>query len=279
MFKFITRQHFLVNLLVALLLAAGIIFGTLQMLGVLTKHGDFLKVPTVVSLRTQEAVQLLENKGFDVIITDSVYVDSIKMGTVIKQIPDPNSTVKVNRTILLVVNRETLPMVDVPALQGKSITYALELLKRSHLTLGDTTFRADFMQGSVLEQKYHGALINPGSKLQWGSKIDLVIGGGLSEVRLPVPDLVGLTYTQAKAQMEEAGINLGALIFEGSISDTLGAYVFRQNPLRWSENEPRTLQYIQSGQLIDLYISAAAPTISPADSARKPKPKPAPVTN
>ena len=275
MFKFITRQHFIVNLLVAILLAAGLIFGTLKMLGVITKHGEFLKVPTVVSLRTQEAIQLLENKGFDVIITDSVYVDSIKMGTVIKQIPDPNSTVKVNRTILLVVNRETLPMVNVPALQGKSLTYALELLKRSHLQLGDTTFRPDFMKGSVLEQKYHGALIGPGTKLQWGSKIDLVVGGGLSEVRLPVPDFVGLTYSQAIQQMEIDGLNLAATIAMSAITDTLNAYVVNQNPKRWSENEPRTLQYIQSGQVIDLYISSSPPTLSPSDSVKKAKTTPA----
>lgn len=236
-----------------MVLAGLLIFGTLQMLGVITKHGSFLTVPTVVNLKTAEAIRLLESKGFDVEITDSVYVDTAKMGIVLKQIPDPNSTVKVNRTILLVVNRETLPMVDVPALQGRSLTYAMELLKRSHLLLGDTTFRPDFMMGSILEQTYHGAPIPGGSKLQWGSKIDLVIGAGLANIRLPVPELVGMTYAEAKFILEQNNIS-GALITDVAIKDTLGSFVYRQNPTRFSE-EDNQLQYIQPGQLMDLWIA------------------------
>ncbi len=255
MFKFITHRPFWVNLLAALVLAALLIFGILQLLGAITKHGQFLKVPAVLSKKTPEAVRLLEEQGFDVVITDSVYVDSMPMGTVLKQIPDPNSTVKINRTVLLVVNRETLPLVDVPSLQGKSLNYAIELLKRSHLLLGDTTYKPDFMMGSVLNATYHGAPISAGGKLQWGSKIDLVIGGGLAEVRIPVPDLTGITFAEAKQLLDANGISIGALITNGVITDTLSAYVFRQNPGRFNNDEDKILMYIQSGQLIDLWIS------------------------
>lgn len=255
MFKFITHRPFWVNLLAALLLAALLIFGILQLLGAITKHGEFLKVPSVLSKKTPEAVRLLEERGFDVVITDSVYVDTAAMGIVLKQIPDPNSTVKINRTILLVVNRVTLPLVDVPSLQGKSLNYAIELIRRSHLQLGDTTYKPDFMMGSILEQTYHGAPISSGAKLQWGSRIDLVIGGGLADVRIPIPELVGMTYAEAKSVLDASGVSVGALITNGAITDTLGAFVFRQNPPRFNNDADKILMYIQSGQLIDLWIS------------------------
>ena len=110
-------------------------------------------------------------------------------GIVLKQLPDANSTVKINRTVYLTVNRVTPPVIIMPSLEGKSLRFALELLRRSHLTLGDTVFRPDFMKGSVIEQQFAGARILPGAKLKWGSKIDLVIGSGLDDANLLVPDL------------------------------------------------------------------------------------------
>jgi hypothetical protein len=99
MFKFITKQPFWVNLVAAIAIALLIIFIFLKMLGIITRHGKYLTVPSVIGKNTEESVKFLESKGFDVIIQDSVYVDSAKKGIVLKQLPDPNSTVKINRTV------------------------------------------------------------------------------------------------------------------------------------------------------------------------------------
>lgn len=257
MFRFLTRQHFIVNLIVALLLAAAIVFGILQLLGVITQHGQYLTVPYVLNKNTQDAIKLLESKGFDVEIQDSTYVDTAKMGVVLKQFPDPNSTVKINRTVLLTVNRVTLPLIDVPALQGKSMNYAIELLERSHLKLGDTTFKPDFMVGSVLQQLYNGNPVQPGAKVPYGSKIDLVVGGGLSDQRVPIPDLVGKSFAEAKLTLEGLGIVMGIPVASGNITDTLSAFVYRQSPETTTElvDGGRQTNYIQSGQIMDLWIS------------------------
>jgi len=265
-FKFITHRPFWVNLLVAIGLLLLILFGILQMLGMITKHGEYLTVPSVTNKSTKEAIKFLEEKGFDVTILDSVYVDTAKMGTVLKQFPEANSTVKVNRTVLLTVNRETLPMVEMPSLKGKSLNYALEILKRSHLKLGDTTFKPDFTMGSILEQKFNGAAIESGAKILWGSRIDLVIARGVDNQNIPVPDLEGKTFCQAKQILEELGISLGALITEGNVSDTCSAFIIKQSPMRLSDDaENRQLNYIQSGQLMDLWISPVM--INPKDSS------------
>lgn len=257
MFKFLTRRHFLVNLVVMIALIVGLIFGILQLLGMITQHGRYLTVPYVLNKNTTEAIKLLESKGFEVMIQDSVYVDTAKMGVVLKQFPEANSTVKINRTVMLTVNRVTLPLVDVPALQGKSKNYAIELLERSHLKLGDTTFKADFMIGAVLEQRYNGEIVLAGAKVPYGSKIDLVIGGGLSNERMAVPDLIGKPYGEVKLILEQFGINLAAVVANGPITDTLNAYVWRQSPERTTETVDggRQLNYIQSGQLMDIWIS------------------------
>ena len=253
MFKFITHRPFWVNLLVVIGLVILIIFLVLKMLGGITNHGQYLTVPSVVGKKTDDAIKFLKAKGFDVEIQDSVYTDTAKMGIVLKQLPDPNSTVKINRVVYITVNRVTLPLVDMPSLQGKTLNYAIEILKRSHLVLGDTSFKPDFMMGSVLEQTYKGSAVQSGAKVPWGSRIDLVIGSGLSEQRFMVPDLEGLTLTQARAILEENGITLAAVVADPGVTDTANAFVYKQYPPRFTED--RQAVFVQSGQVMDLWVS------------------------
>lgn len=262
MFQFITKRPFWVNLVAAGALVFLLLFIFLQMLSWVTKHGEFLTVPSVVGKKTDEAVKLLEKQGFDVQIQDSIFTDTAARGIVLKQLPDPNATVKVNRTVFLTVNRVIPPMIDMPKLEGQSLHFAMDLLTRSHLKLGDTIYRPDFMMGSVLEQQYNGVRIPEKTKVQWGSRITLVIGGGLDDQQMLVPSLVGMTYAAARNYLMENGIGIGAIIAEG-VKDTANAFIIKQNPERYDEfKAPR---YIQAGQVMDLYLSPVM--IIPKDSA------------
>jgi beta-lactam-binding protein with PASTA domain len=258
-FRFIARQSFLVNLLaaIALVFLLGLLF--FQSLGWITHHGESLKVPSVIGKNVDSATDFLKDKGFDVIITDSLYNDSLPLNTVKKQLPDPGATVKVNRTVFLNVNPTTLPMIGMPNLEGLSFRFAVDKLNKNHLKLGDTTYRPNFMKGSVLEQDYEGKRIVFGSKLRWGSKIDLVIGGGLEAVQIPVPDLTGLTVQDARSLLASKGILLAAILTTGNISDTSNAYIYRQNPGVYDYNS--SPNYIQPGQTMDIWIQAERPAI------------------
>jgi beta-lactam-binding protein with PASTA domain len=251
MFKFITNKPFWVNLLAAATLGAIIVFFILQLLGWITQHGEYLTIPPVQGKNTQEAIKLLESKGFDVVIQDSIYTDTAKNGTVLKQLPEANSTVKINRTVFITVNRYVPPMIDMPALEDKSLNFALDLLARNHLKLADTIYKPHFMVGSVIEQQYNGVRIPPGAKVRWGSSITLIIGGGLDE-NVPVPDLIGLTYAEAKVQLDSLGI-LVSPAPDVDVRDTLNAFIYKQNPPQIDEDKNRT--YIRSGMVMDLWLS------------------------
>ncbi len=253
MFKFITNKPFWVNLLAAIIIALLFLFLFLKMLGWLTKHGEYLKVPAVAGLKTDAAIKLLEKEGFEVYIQDSVFTDTAARGIVLKQLPDPDALVKINRTVFLTVNRYVPPMLEMPKLEGQNLSFAIRTLERNHLKLGDTTFVADFAVGSVLEQHYNGMRIPEKSKIQWGSRIDLVVAKGLDNKQMPVPGLVGMSFAEAKAILDENGISLGAILVDGSISDTASAFVYKQRPDRF--DVAKLLVYIQSGQLMDLWIS------------------------
>ena len=252
MFRFITDKPFWVNLLAAMALCLLLVFFVLQLLGWITNHGEYLTVPAVKGKNTQEAIKFLESKGFDVVIQDSVFTDTVSRGIVLKQLPDENSTVKINRTVYLTVNRVTLPTIIMPSLEGKSLSYALDILRRTHLTLGDTIFRPDFMKGSVIEQQFAGSRVLPGAKLKWGSRIDLVIGSGLDGENLLVPNLLGLTFAEAKAQLDTLGILISP-VPDLDVTDTFGAFIYKQNPPHM--NEGNQLMYIKPGMVMDLWLS------------------------
>ena len=250
---------------IALVFLLGFIF--FQSLGWITHHGEYLKVPSVTGKNVDDAIKLLEKQGFEVIITDSLYNDSLELNKVKKQLPDADATVKVNRTVFLNVNPTTLPMIEMPKLEGLSYRFAVDKLTKNHLELGDTTNRPDFMKGSVLEQHYKGKNIEAGSKIRWGSSIDLVVGGGLQAQKIPVPDLIGLTVTEARDILKDKGILLAAILTNGTITDTANAFVYKQNPDVWDyEGSPI---YIQPGQTIDIWIQLTRPSIDSLQTLQK----------
>ena len=253
LFIYLTKQPFWVNLLASLALVFLIGFLFLQSLSWFTHHGEYLKVPAVKGQNVDNAIKILESRGFDVIIQDSVYFDSIPRYTVIKQLPDPDATVKVNRTVFLTINRATTPAINMPKLEGLSFRFAYDMLQRNHLRLGDTIYRPDFMKGSVLEQQYNGSRITAGTKVPWGARITLIIGGGLEVQQMLVPDLVGLTFAEAKALLETKGITLASVITMTTVKDTAAAFVYKQNPERFDID--KTPLYIRPGQTMDVWLS------------------------
>jgi beta-lactam-binding protein with PASTA domain len=263
-FIYLSKKPIWVNVLAAFALIFLIIFLFLQSLSWFTNHGEYLKVPAVKGQNVDNAIKLLESRGFDVVIQDSIYNDSLPKYTVIKQLPEPDATVKVNRTVFLTINRATPPEITMPKLEGLSLRFALDMLQRNHLQLADTIYRPDFMKGSVLEQQYNGTRVTPGTKLPWGGRITLIIGGGLQAEQMLVPDLIGLTFAEAKQILETKGISLAAVIPMSTVRDTMGAFVYKQNPEKFDvDKQPN---YIRPGQTMDLWLS---PIQLDTDSLRK----------
>ncbi len=258
MFKFLTRQHFLVNLLVALGLLLGIIFAFLGLLKVITRHNQYEKVPLVTGKSLQEAEEILRDKGFKVEIQDSVWKPDMSPLLVVAQSPDANQTVKANRLIFLTVNKSQPPIIEMPNLVGFSFRNALLYIGQLGLKLGDTTRKPDIARDAVLEQLYNGQPIRPGVRIFEGSVISFVLGNGLGDEELNVPELYGMTYTESKIMLQQMGLALGAVIADPDVKDTANAYIFRQSPITTMDlpEGGKRVNRIRVGQSIDIWLSA-----------------------
>lgn len=262
MFRFITKRGFFVNLLFILLLFALLCFGILSALGYLTGHGKYANVPDVSGMNWPEAEKLLDQKGFRVEIQDSVWMPDMEPFAVVKQSPEANAVVKSNRKVFLTVNRQQPPLVEMPNLIGFTFRNANIFLKQLGLELGDTSRKPDIAKDAVLEQRFNGRPIAPGTKIFYGSQISFVLGSGLGDEEMTVPDLFGMRYSEALARLQEAGLNVGAVIPDFDVKDTLNAFVYKQMPEQKKKDaEGATIvNRIRVGQAIDLFLSVAVPS-------------------
>ena len=256
-FNFITHRPLWVNILVGIVLTLAIFFLFLSSLKCLTGHGKAATVPSVTGKSFEEARQALKNAGFDVDIQDSIYVDTMRPMTVIKQIPDADEVVKKNRTVYLVVSRAVPPVEEMPNLLGYSFRNAEMVLKNLGMKIGDTTFKPDFAKNAVLEQWYNGKQIAPGARIQRGSVVSLVLGDGVGKREFVVPVITGMQFCDVKQMLQEFGIVIGAIVLDANVSDTCSAWIYKQNPVRL--NEDKKLNHIRSGQTMDVWLQLDKP--------------------
>lgn len=254
MVKYITSRPLWFNILVAIGGVFLLLVIFILLLGVITRHGKSSTVPYVVGKNINDVESQLSDAGFETVIQDSVYYDSLPPGVVIKQVPDADAVVKVNRTVYVIINRFVPPDISMPNIIGYSLRNAQYTLESMGLRLGDTTTRVDFAKNTVLEMSINGKEIKPGDKIKVGSRIDLVIASGRGEDQIQIPKLIGLQLADARVLMEQLGLTIGALVKNSDVVDIENAYIYRQEPMPGKGR-------IRPGQMMDVWLSVERPVL------------------
>ena len=247
----------------AIALLFGMIFLLLWTLGIITRHGDYEKVPVVTGKNYSEAIKLLEAKGFSAEVQDSVWKEELEPLTVIRQSPEADQMVKMHRHVYLTINRSQPPLIDVPNMVGLSFRNAELYLKQLGLKLGDTTRKPDIAKDAVLEQLYNDKPISPATRLFQGSTISFVLGSGIGTDEYEVPELRGMTFAEAKALLNGMGLNIAGVLPDRDVQDQEKAYIYKQNPERTLRMPDGFIQKnkIRAGQSIDIWLSSTKPVV------------------
>jgi beta-lactam-binding protein with PASTA domain len=241
-------------------------------LGWITGNGKTEKVPNVLGLDVTAAEKNIKALGFDLVLQDSIYVDTLARNSVLRQTPEADEVVKKGRTIFLTINRVIAPQVDMPNLIGFSLKSAQTYLKVLGLRIGTINLVADRNKNVIVEQLVGNTPIAPGTKIVSGTLINFTVGDGGASIGMEVPDLIGLTVAMAKMQIASIGVTVGNISANGVIQDTANAFVIQQNPATYSSvldslGMPVKNVTIQ-GVAIDLVIDRVAPVIIQRDSLR-----------
>lgn len=202
-------------------------------LRIITRHNQELTVPDMTGMNLAEASAVAAEADLRLEVTDSVYIRGMERGAIARQNPEPGGKVKKNRRILLVINSVIPRQSTMPSLTGFSLRQARTELASNGLKIGKLIYVNDMATDNVLAQQYMGEDIEPGTRLNSGTAIDLVLGLNPADSATFIPYIIGYRYQMATELLHDNSLNIYRCEFDTTVTDyadSLEAYVYGQYP-------------------------------------------------
>jgi len=244
-----------IHLLIILAITFGLLFVFFKVyLPDYTHHGESVSVPDLEGFQYDEVQDYLDGRNLRMEITlDSGFVADAKPLEVLKQNPKPGAKVKQNRKIYVTLNAKNAPLIRMPNLVNTPIANAQEILSNFGLVRGDIIYIPDIGRNAVLEQKYRGREIKEGLEIPKGSQIDLVVGDGLGNQVLDMPNIMGMDDLEAEFLILGSGLSMGNINYVETDTVPKGT-VIKQLP-------PAGLN-MKTGERVDIWVSELAREIN-----------------
>ncbi len=247
-FRSTSVRGLLVNIVIPLgvILLIAVIYFYIYLPAV-TNHGESITVPDLTGMQTEELDSFLAEHDLRYSVNDSAYSSEFPPLTVLRQFPKAGSKVKENRMIYISLNRVTPPTLPMPDLVDRSLINAEVVLKSNELVRGRILYEPSPFQNLVKEMRYDGKLISPGTRIQKGAVIDLIVGDGNGPADFVVGSLIGDSFERAKFKLGGWDLHLGKIeIPEGIDTTGIEIFVFKQFPIPGDS--------VRVGDPIDLWI-------------------------
>ncbi|MCX6181176.1 MAG: PASTA domain-containing protein [Bacteroidetes bacterium] len=233
-FKFIFSKVFFLNLLIALLITAGLLYVVVSYLDNFTHHGEQILVPNVLGKKTEELDTALVEKGFEYVIIDSIFDRKRPKGVVVDQSPSPDYFVKEGRKLYLTINARTTKKITIKEdMTDLSMKDAMDRLQ-SYGVKVDIMMKNSTPAGVVLNVLYQGVKVIPGKTLiNDGDVVKIVVSSGGNSTAFLSP-YIGMSLKDAMAQVQGSALlpvprALGKVMCKTE-ADSMSAIVVRQTP-------------------------------------------------
>lgn len=249
--EFLTSKVFLINFGLAVLLTIVLVWFTMIMLSFYTNKGENFPTPDFKGLTISQVESLADKNDLRFVIEDTIYRKEVQPGTVVLQNPSAGHKIKPNRVIYITMASSTPEQVEVPKLTDVSMRQARVLLESKGFALGNVELRPSEFDDLVLGQKHNGQTISPGSRIDNGATIDLVVGKNMAGGETTIPDLTALTLTDAQNALKTKSLTAGSVIYDPEIltaEDTLNAVIWKQVP------QPDSTRLVMPGVSVDLWL-------------------------
>lgn len=164
------KNPYVLNLLLAVVVICGLIYGTLKWLDKYTRHNEAVVVPDVKGLKMEEAAEFFKNNNLRYNVIDSVFSKEVEPGAIVELVPAAGSKVKEGRIVFITVNALTSQMATIPEVEDLSFRQAYALLRARGFESVEIEYVAgDFkdlavsveLRGKTLEKGEHVPLTAP----------------------------------------------------------------------------------------------------------------------
>ena len=177
-FHFVFSKRFLKHFLASLGILGVLLWIVFMLLSTYTKHGQYIDVPQFAGQNVDQVLDDPAYSNFEFVVIDSVFDLKSQKGMILRQDPYPNSKVKTNRKIYLTIVSTNPEKTSMPDLKFLTLRQAVSILESTGLKTGRISYIPTFDQDAVQQQSFDGNVIDPGTKLDKGSVIDLTVGMG-----------------------------------------------------------------------------------------------------
>lgn len=175
-FRFVFTKTFLKQLLLAFLAILVLGFLILWWLRFTTNHNEKIPVPDLSKMTLDKVAERLDEMDLRYAILDSAnYNPDFPKYSVIDQIPKPGKFVKENRKLYITLNPSGYSKIEVPNILGRTRRQAEPTLLAMGFVIGKISHRPH-ISDNVLEMRYNGEKLEPGTPIQKTSVIDLIVG-------------------------------------------------------------------------------------------------------
>jgi eukaryotic-like serine/threonine-protein kinase len=227
--KFVKSRYFWIHTGLAIVLSVFLLWFSLKILDIYTLHGQSIDVPDFKNKTLNELEEFADDNDVSYQIIDSIYDFSLVKGSVVMQDPAAGTKVKDNRKVYLTVVAQKAEQVQMPDLLDLTLRQATAMLETYGLRVGKLQYIPDIAKNAVLRQKFKGNVIEEGTQIEKGSKIDLVLGQGTDNDKVEVPEIIGMKQSEAIKTLKANSLNVGNEEFEDG-PDTSVSRVYKIKP-------------------------------------------------
>ena len=170
-------------------------------------------VPDVKGKNKEEALKIFEDMDLEAVLEGPIYDDKLPKDFIVKQNPDPGSTVKVGRRIYIYVSGGE-PLIQMPNLVGRSIGDGKITIERLGLAIDSIMqVRSDYPAETIVEQEYAPSQLVPKS-----SPITLKVSIGPMLGMIKVPSVLGKSLKDGERILRNNSLRVGKIIYQPSQS-------------------------------------------------------------
>ena len=236
------------NAFYALLTLPLLFFLYLKFLDIYTLHNQHILVPDYSNFHISQLDSISNENNIRYIIIDSVSDLEKPKGIVLNQIPKPNTKVKKKRRIYLTITETNTSVVKFPDVYDLTLRQALRQIELTGLLVGKLEYKSDIATNKILDFNVNGISIFEGQEILKGTTVNLVVGKGLSEEYVFVPDLIGLSRVEAHIVLKTSSLNIGSEFYDENCEDSTLAIIYKQTPSFENDNE------LKLGSTVDLFL-------------------------
>jgi beta-lactam-binding protein with PASTA domain len=205
---FIWSKHFLKHFGLVILFYLVVISVVIFYLDAYTNHGEKIKVPNYLGKTLNSVKADIEGLGLQYEVLDSIYKPDLPVVTILEQDPEPTDLsqlyVKDGRIIRFRVSKNK-DFKQLPNLRNYQEVFAINVLEARSFNYIIQYKQTTEQDGAVIDQLYNGKSLQEGTWLPIGSTILLIVGENNAPEPVQVPNLYGLTISEAQQRLSALG--------------------------------------------------------------------------